>query len=1064
VPEVLSQHLLNHIFEGLPVGVVAAEIETKKLVYANANFLTMVNYRLEEIQAMTPMDLHPLDELPRVIETFQQMVDGSLDRVSAIKVRRKDGSVFIADIHFTASDPSQSGLVVATFQDITDRYLAAKALEEQEARLRLAFSVAKQAWFDLDLPSGTIQVSDEHALMLGYNPKSFSKSLRSWHQLIHPADRKPIFSAFRRYIQGKTNEFRVEYRQRASNGNWKWTQALGKVIEWLPDNKAKRLIGLNTDINKHKTLEKQLETESTFLKSVLANIPDLIWLKDPEGVYIGCNKRFESLYGSEENLIIGNRDIDFVDEELSELFRHYDQLALKADKPVRNEEWLTFKSDGHQELVETTKVPLKTDKGQVIGVLGIAHDITDRHQSENKLKLAASVFRTAMEGIMITDAEGTIVEINESFSRITGYLREDAIGQNARLLGSGKQSEHFYETMWRNLVQQGSWSGEIWNRRSSGEVYAEFLNISAVKDSKGNVSHYIGVFSDISTLKEQEKQLEFVAQYDVLTGLPNRALLLTQLRQELLKMKHSHKACAVVVIDLDSFREINDTKGNHIGDLVLIEAAARFKTILRDHDILSRIGGDEFIVVLTELTDPHLCVAVLERLLYAAADLFSIEGHPITLTASIGVTFAEQHSDLSAEKLIRQADQAMYHAKIAGKNRFYVFNPEDDQDARLRFDTINEIRSGLVKDEFVLYYQPKVAIRSGNIIGFEALIRWQHPTKGLLSPASFVPIISMHPLAIELGNWVLEEALKQLTIWNTQGFNTKVSINIDSMQLNDPEFSQRVLSHLGDFTNVDPAQLELEILETNALEEIQNVSQLIEDLQSNDIQFALDDFGTGYSSMTFLKNLPATTIKIDQSFVRQMLFDSEQMIIVDSVINLSKRFGRTVLAEGVETELHGLFLSALGCEQAQGYGIAKPMPANEVLRWTQEWQCPTLWTQVRRLSPSEVDSLLLVVEHIGQCRALRIEHNHHTLRTTPFEKMDFINWFCSLASATDPRLHQINQQIPAEIESLRLALNHGQSCDDLAHQSNQIVANMLKVIFRDVDFELPSNCKMFEFD
>ncbi|WP_280117714.1 EAL domain-containing protein [Pseudoalteromonas xiamenensis] len=311
---------------------------------------------------------------------------------------------------------------------------------------------------------------------------------------------------------------------------------------------------------------------------------------------------------------------------------------------------------------------------------------------------------------------------------------------------------------------------------------------------------------------------------------------------------------------------------------------------------------------------------------------------------------------------------------------------------------------------------------------------------------------------------MLEEALKQLTIWNTQGFNTKVSINIDSMQLNDPEFSQRVLSHLGDFTNVDPAQLELEILETNALEEIQNVSQLIEDLQSNDIQFALDDFGTGYSSMTFLKNLPATTIKIDQSFVRQMLFDSEQMIIVDSVINLSKRFGRTVLAEGVETELHGLFLSALGCEQAQGYGIAKPMPANEVLRWTQEWQCPTLWTQVRRLSPSEVDSLLLVVEHIGQCRALRIEHNHHTLRTTPFEKMDFINWFCSLASATDPRLHQINQQIPSEIESLRLALNHGQSCDDLAHQSNQIVANMLKVIFRDVDFELPSNCKMFEFD
>lgn len=1061
--QTIPASLLDNVFNNLPIGVVAADIKTTQLVYANPCFLSMFGFSQSDLTSLKPLDLHPKDEHARVLAEFKMMVQGHLKKTNQLKAKRKDGTIFIADVHLAASDPELSGLVIATFQDITDEFNAEQALKEKEARLRLAFSVTNQAWFDIDVAKNKLRASPEHAIMLGFEPSSVALTVQAWMHMVHPADRRKIFNAFKVHLADPTQEMRLELRQQTKNDDWLWTQVYGKVTQWSAENKPLRIIGLCTDINKQKHLQAQLANERTFLKSILSNIPDLIWLKDKLGVYIGCNRRFESLYGAEEKHIIGKRDYDFVEAGVADIFRHYDLLALQRSEPIRNEEWLTFKSDGHTELVETTKVALRNAEDELIGVLGIAHDITERKSAEDKLKLAAMVFKTAQEGIIITDNNAIIVDVNDSFTRITGYKKAQVIGKNANILSSGRQDKRFYELLWKTLNTAGRWSGEIYNRRANGEVFAEFLNICSVRDNRNQVSHYIAVFSDISTLKEQEKQLKFVSQYDVLTGLPNRALLLTLLRKQLLSLKQAHKSAAIIVIDVDGFRFINETHGNKTGDQVLIEAANRFKLQLREHDLLSRVGGDEFVVVLTDLTDPHFCVSVIERLLAASSTPFLVENKKLNLTASVGVTFIEVNNDISAEKLIRQADQAMYQAKLSGKNRFHVYNPDDDKDTRDRFELINEIRDALHNDEFELYYQPKIELRTGSVVGFEALIRWNHPTKGVVLPGYFIPVITNHPLAIEIGNWVARAAIEQLAQWNHQGYMTTVSINVDSLQLNDPNFSHRLLQLFDNHPTVVPSQLELEILETSALEEIQNVSQLIENLKRKQIHFSLDDFGTGYSSMTFLKTLPATTIKIDQSFVKQMLYDPEQMIIVDSIIKLSKRFNRKILAEGVESNLHGLFLSALGCEQAQGYGIAKPMPASKVLEWLETWHSPALWTNTRLLDTQEVDTLLTVVRYIGKCRGLRIDHYNEAVVQMPFTASEFACWKPVLQRLSSPELALLNETIPMKIEALRFALNHGQSCEELSEQSKVIIESMLKVVFDNYAFTLPDNCDVFDF-
>jgi diguanylate cyclase (GGDEF)-like protein len=420
---------------------------------------------------------------------------------------------------------------------------------------------------------------------------------------------------------------------------------------------------------------------------------------------------------------------------------------------------------------------------------------------------------------------------------------------------------------------------------------------------------------------------------------------------------------AVAYIDMDGFAALNAQFGRETGNQLIVQLGRRLAQAVRERQYLARIGGDEFAVILTGLKNANDYLIPVQRMLDAIAQPLEMSGHTAHITASIGISQFPQSDTMEAEQLLRQADQAMYLAKLAGKNRHHVFDPMKDESTRERFMRIEEVRHGLTQGEMRLYYQPKIWLASGDVAGFEALIRWQHPQRGLVPPGQFIPLLEQHPLGIQLGDWVIEAALAQLAHWNAEGLHTCVSVNIESLQLQDPDFVPRLARQLAAQPSVQAAQLELEILETGALNNMANVSRLIAQLHGMGVNCSLDDFGTGYSSLTFLKQLAVDTIKIDQSFVRGMLDDSEHASIVNSVLGLARSFDRHTLAEGVETEAHGHMLAELGCEMAQGYAIARPMPANAVAPWLTQWQPPRSWLATSALEASDVPLLMGEVEH-----------------------------------------------------------------------------------------------------
>ncbi|MDT8989844.1 EAL domain-containing protein [Curvibacter sp. APW13] len=658
-------------------------------------------------------------------------------------------------------------------------------------------------------------------------------------------------------------------------------------------------------------------------------------------------------------------------------FVHPDSRALVLERakavassgvelPVATERFLRF--DGQVIDVETLAARFDFDGNPA--VLVSMQDVTRRNQAQQRLQLAGQVFDHAREGIMVTDTQGLIIEVNAAFSRITGYDRDEVLGHNPRILKSGRQGRDYYGTMWKTLQASGNWTGEVWNRRKNGEIYAALQTISTVRDAQGRPLNYVSLFSDITLAKEHAQYIERIAHFDVLTNLPNRVLLSDRLHQAMAQSQRRGLLTAVAFLDLDGFKGINDHHGHDTGDQLLMTLAQRMRKALREGDTLARIGGDEFVAVLADLPDTQACVPLLARLLQAAATPVTVDECSLEVSASIGVSFFPQVDEVDADQLLRQADQAMYQAKLAGKNRYHVFDADQDRHVRGHHESLDRIRNALHNREFVLHYQPKVNMRTGEVRGMEALIRWQHPTEGLLAPAAFLPVVEDQPLAVDIGKWVLAEAVRQLDEWQQQGLQLKVSVNIGARQLQHPDFLDQLRSLLAETPQVRPEQIELEVLETSALEDLAHVSSVIQAGNAMGIGFALDDFGTGYSSLSYLKRLPAGLLKIDQSFVRDMLDDPDDLAILDGVIGLASAFRREVIAEGVETEQHGTLLLQLGCEHGQGYGIARPMPARAVRAWVDDWRPAPAWQCAQRVHREDFALLYVMVEHRAWCHAI----------------------------------------------------------------------------------------------
>jgi diguanylate cyclase (GGDEF)-like protein/PAS domain S-box-containing protein len=552
------------------------------------------------------------------------------------------------------------------------------------------------------------------------------------------------------------------------------------------------------------------------------------------------------------------------------------------------------------------------------------------HQAaEEKLRLAERAFQNTAEGITMTDMNADVVSINPAFEAITGYSEAEVMGKNLRFLKSGHHDDAFYKEMWNTLLETGHWRGEIWNRRKNGDVYPAWLTISAVRDKHYETSHYVGVFTDISQIKEAQDQINFLAHHDALTKLPNRALFRERFEHALLHAQRENNPIALLFIDLDRFKTVNDTLGHPQGDQVLLEVSRRINRIIRASDTLARLGGDEFVLLLEEKTDAQHAAVVARKLIDLFSQSMIIAEHELVVTASIGITLYPNDGD-DTDVLTRHADRAMYEAKQQGRNTYRFFTQSLSEGALERLMMENNLRRAISRDELVLYYQPIVNLNSQQLQGVEALVRWQHPEQGLIAPGLFIELAEEIGIIGDIGQWVLREACTQLAQWDSLGFRVpRISVNLSAQQI-DREALISLVSRELENNDLSPERLELEVTESMLIRNPEWSRTILSELRTIGIKFAVDDFGTGYSSLAYLKLLPLDRLKIDQSFVRDIGQDTNDEAIVRAIIGLSKSLGLESVAEGVEQAQQAVFLQQAGSELAQGYLYSRPLPAEKI--------------------------------------------------------------------------------------------------------------------------------------
>lgn len=697
--------------------------------------------------------------------------------------------------------------------------------------------------------------------------------------------------------------------------------------------------------------------------SILDELGQVVFQTDRHGNWVFLNQAWQALSGYGVASTLGASCLAQVHPD--DLARAQSRLAqlLSGQRSRCRHQLRLLCADGDVRWIELSARATHGADGAVDGTLGTLSDISDRKLALQQRRLAESIFASAGEGIIVTSAEGLIVDVNGAFEAITGYARAEVLGKNPRLLSSGRQDKAFYADMWRSIGQTGSWSGEVWNRRKSGEFYVERLTITGVRDDDGRLACHVGVFADITHQKLQAERLEHIAHYDVLTGLANRRLLADRLQQAMARARRSGAAVAVAFLDIDDFKAINNVHGHGCGDELLAALGRRIQDTVRDSDTACRPGGDEFVVVFDGLESPQACQPMVARLLHAISEPVSVGGALLRVSASAGLAFYRHGEDIGADQLIRQANQAMYDAKVAGKNRFHVFDSLGYRVMLERAEEIEVLERALARQEFALHYQPIVHLGNGELNSVEALVRWNHPTRGCLPPGAFLPALEGHPLMLALENWVLEEALRQHLRWLDAGLDVAISVNMSGAQLRRKDFVAHLRGLLAAYPRVDPRRIKLEVLESSALDDIAHVSSLVTQCAEIGVGFALDDFGTGYSSLRYLKQLPARRIKIDQSFVRNMQQDPDDLAILEGIIGMAAAFKREVVAEGVEAAEHAVMLVQLGCMLAQGYGIARPMPPEALAPWLATWRLPA---EVAACTPLERDDALLLKALVEQ--------------------------------------------------------------------------------------------------
>ncbi len=551
--------------------------------------------------------------------------------------------------------------------------------------------------------------------------------------------------------------------------------------------------------------------------------------------------------------------------------------------------------------------------------------------AQDRLYLGSKIFHSASEAIMVTDTTNCIVDVNQAFEAITGYVRADILGKNPRILQSGRHDKRFYQAMWSAILENGQWEGEIWDRRANGEIYPKWLTINTLKNRKGQVTNNVAVFRDISSVKETESMLHHIAHHDALTGLNNGYQMRIDLANALSRASRHEQIVGVLFIDLDRFKDVNDTLGHTFGDQVLQQSAKRLQDCVRNNDIVSRLGGDEFVVVLQELPNENIATDIAEKLLDLFRPSFKIQGHELFVTPSIGISLYPDDGH-NVDELLKNADVAMYHAKDSGRNNYQFFSQQLNKKTARRFKLLKALRVSIDNQGFELHYQPQINLVSGKISGVEALIRWNDAELGQVAPDEFIPLCEETGLIEEVDDWVLLQACQQYCSWKAQGCAPpRIAVNISAREIKQTWFIDRI-NRVIKQTNIDPTCLELEITEHLLVEQDAVVIQTLEQLRKIGITLAMDDFGTGYSSLSYLKRLPFDVIKVDRSFVSDIPNDQDDTAITAAIIAMSHNLRLRVIAEGVETVEQIQFLCQQQCDIGQGYEFCKPIPSDQLTK------------------------------------------------------------------------------------------------------------------------------------
>ncbi|QAR33913.1 EAL domain-containing protein [Geovibrio thiophilus] len=684
------------------------------------------------------------------------------------------------------------------------------------------------------------------------------------------------------------------------------------------------------------SMNRELRETQAYLSNFLgfAKVPLIAW--DTENRIVIFNKSMEELSGIDEAQALGeNLEIIFAcltGDRLKELLLK----AAGSSDTLSNFESMVknVKSGEMKYILWNMSIAGTAEKSFGVVLQGI--DITDRKSSEEKLLLASKVFENTIEAIYITNTRGVILSVNKAFLRITGFTEEEAIGNKTSILRSGRHANHFYKGLWNSLKETGTWQGEIWNRRKNGELYPATVNISSIRDSGGNISHFIGVMHDITERKKYEEQIKYQSHYDPLTNLPNRYLFQDRLSMAISRAKKNHNYVGLISIDIDRFKNVNDTLGHNVGDILLQKIADRIVGTVGESITVSRLGGDEYTVIIEDLSDKNRAVTVAYNVIKQLEKPFQVDDYELFLKCSAGLSFYPDDGD-DVFTVAKNADAAMYRAKSKGRGMLQIYTTDFNDTAKDRLLIETKLNRALDNGEFEVYYQPKINLQTLELVGMEALIRWNNPDLGRVFPDMFIPITEETGLIVSIGQWVLKKSCEDLMRWRAMGYDLKVAVNLSLKQFIQKDLYMSVKNVLSE-TGMEPKHLELEITESTIMVDTENTRDILDKLSSLGITFAIDDFGTGFSSIGYLTRIPIDTIKIDKSFTQGIDTSEDSLSIVRSVIQLSRNLGIEVVAEGVENETHLRLLRELECDLAQGYYFSKPVPAAEFEKLLAGWK------------------------------------------------------------------------------------------------------------------------------